>query len=1496
MATNEVTKFARIVNPQVNPNLTKRVKWTNISNAVGHTDTMAESSYTKKKVTSKGKTSYTYNYPYKITAHDFGFEIPDCAIIKKITVGVRMRTDTKGTGSTFPACGFYIIDKKASVSDDAKKTTGWHNGIYWAYSDTQLTKSKYTEQYTMSKTDFYSGGYKASDLNKSYFGVDLNFAENNPDQTVYLKWVWVKVEYDMPQFSLAHNGTATSKTAPRKLTSGVESSVKFTLTQSKVALNTTRDFDVVVPFGTDIEKITTDNGSILNGVDNNHKIWRVDCRVLKSSNLTINFLDYTCNDQAITVTSKGEATKCLPALSKSFYYHTNRGWVDDYNEIRIQRISENPPHQRHQSCFAVTSKAQSLDDESEFLITHNGDCDLIPHITDDGEEIPIPLDSGITSNGVSIKSTNIDHFRKNRDGSYYIPDGINIELLLTVPPNNVDYNVGFTICLRPHNQGTNQLCVNNSSKVQCLKYTVLEPYEYHLGSTTNDKEDESPYEKHYLLDGELVGFRNHRIASELETGAFILPCKVKDGDAVMVQSKPNIHMYKWEELDYIGCVPLEHLHFDPKSTYKDKLLDEHYKNKRYMGKQLASDEDITLNVRLHPQQVTTIQGLIDMDKPIPINANHLIWEGDALNHRGWAEIYGITTTETNPSWYKCDIDVKYLTHNLNTRFKINRGDKTFSTYPIPSLLAEVTGSGEPISNQTSSDFFIIDTDGTYAYFEDEGDYEDLLDDNGEPVIWNGKETSATIDGVTYTGNSDDSDYYILDYLEANNYSYKEPLTVGEAIQVWEDYGISDNKNRFTLDEGQHLSITSREPLSTITQISVDWMSNTLSEYSQNAISRVFRLIDEDGNPVFEYEYCDFEFEDEIIVQNAVDDTKYYTHLSGRVIGRKRVRGDFIEVVNQDINMKTDVESGIATDEDDASIDYFGGTVHFQLNNNQLVVKDEGYTGEEVSSEPIDLEGERYTWELYWVNRNTDGEDQDIESFIDITVQDNVLDNRYASLYQHLYVSPFPVKGKQIAYTRNGEEGVLYYLKDDEESFTYLIEPYYQYFNGVDLRNESGASIFNLNYGYKTIYLENGLVSLGINRLNGQMYLRKWDEYAKQYITLFNLHLNKYDDVNINSISDDRIELQASDTTIIMYRGHPYVIFRHDNEAIGLDTVFNQVWGQRVDGVDSPYPAIYDLMNTDNLLPVCVTSKLDDDCVIVTEEETNLDKFEIKVTTEEEVVEDTETEFGVTGVPENATVYYLIDGDEVGSAVSPDTFKWTFDEGDKAHTIVAVYCGDDTHSYSVSQPVTIKVLAVVDSGGDDPSPTPTPTPTDGKIKLTMSAKSKMTYRDGEIITFTLTKGGKPFAGEELEVVDFNHINTQTTNSKGQVTIKNKRADSHPKTYKIGARYWQGGDKPVKKVFQDVKVGKGTAEFKLRNGAVKVGNNFSVKLRDADNHDYDIKNVKIVIKANSTEYKKTTNDNGNAYLKIKKADKYKYICTFNGNKDYEKCTFKYTEKVK
>lgn len=1530
------SRYAQVVNPQINPNLTKRNGWSSIANAVGSTDKLASSTYTKKTSTTgkgkKKKTTTTYNYPYKVTAHKFGFNLPKNAYIKKITVGVRMKTSKNGTGSVFPSCGFYIKDKKSSIFDTAVSgETGWHNGVYWVHPKKKLSTSLYTYKYVMDETNYSYGGFSIDHLNSDYFGVDLNFAHSYDPQTVYLKWVWVTIDYDVPTYTLVHDGADTTYSNPRQLSTGVESSVTFTLSQSSKASDSEHQYRIDVPWG--VEILGIDFGSsnlftrcfVANTDNKNIKNWIVQFTGSGSAWVKIRFMDYTHNVDTIGVRLKEETIPSGYAYEgsryKQFTFESKRGWVNDYNTINIARISPDTPHLRHQSCFAVTTKNVSGDNHLSYFIKDNKDFDLVPFKDDNDNDLPIQLDD-LTSGSVSILSTNLNNFTRNRDGTYEIPADIQIEVEFTVPDNNTPFDIGFTICLRPKSQDKNTLTVTSESGVSnFLPFDVADPYEYHIGATAND----SDAEQHERIIGERINFINHRIASNLETGAFVLPCRVKDGDAIMVQDKPHIHMYKWEQIDYIGCVPLEHLHFDPKSTYKDKLLDTHYKNKRYMGKQLASDEDITLNVRLHPRQVTTIQGLIDMDKPIPINANHLIWEGDSLNHRGWAEIYGITTTLTNPHWYKCDIDVKYLTHNLNTRFHIEQGDKTFGKYSIPSLLAEINSSGDSLSENSNNDFFIIDTDGTYAYDDDHGKWEVFLDMDGDEVIWTEATTELVDvdeDGVqhTYTGEE------VLIHLEDLGLNYETPV-LNQPIKIYEEY-ITDAtlKNRFTLDEGQHLSIKSRNPLSTVNQIIFNWSSSKLSEVKENRISRIIRLIDEStGDIVFEYEYCDFDFEGYKQYTSDVDESTTGI-LNCRVIGRRKNKEDYDSVIDSIITLATNVETEEAVtdnyDEDTktyiSDLKYFGSSLHFQLNNNVLAVVDEGYNGKELTRENIELEGNRYYWESYWVNKNTDGEDADIVSFIDIVVQDSVLESKYADKYGSMYVSPFPVQDKKVIFTRNAEEGVLYYLEDNEEEFTYLIEPYYQYHNGVDLRasvdDNTGdyISIFNLNYGYRVIYLENGLVSLGINRLNGKMYLRRYDPVLEEYITLFNLHLNKYDDININSISDDRIELQASDTTIIMYRGHPYVIFKHELEDIGIDTKSYKVWGQKVDGNESNYPAYFDLMNHDNLLPMCVTGKLDDDCVSLEEHtipDSSLTDTDIELANVlgDVYVNDTitlHTNLKGTETPFTGKVCYLVRKDnetgydEVGCS-SDGTFDYKVDEQGAYH-FIAVYTGDDTHKYCITNEISVTVGVppeIVEPETVVPPETPTPTPqVVGNYKLTMSTPSKtLSYRDGTVITFTLTYGGKPVQGKVIEMIDFGYVNTATTNAQGQVHITNNREKNYPQKWKIGARFWNGGNKVVAQVFKDITVKYTPTEIVLRNGAVRKGGSFSVKLKNKVTGK-GLANKKVTVTINGKTYNRTTNEYGNIFVKVTEKGTMKYKVVFGGGIVYSKSSFSYREKVK
>lgn len=1508
--------YAQTVNQQINPNLTKRNKWSNVANAVGYSTNYATANFTTKTSTTKDKNGKketvvtTSNYPYTLTAHDFRLDIPANAYIKKVEIQVRMKASDKKTGVEFPrglVC-IYGVGWSKHLDNTKGRETGWYNGLYFVNPKKDLSTSFDTYTYTVKGDNITKAGYTAGNLNSTVAGIDLVFDDEKltKNVSVHLRWVGIRVTYDIPTYTLVHNGASTSESNPRHLTTGRNYNVRFTLSQSTKAKGGNQCLKLTVPFGTTFNPPIISKGTF--NTDTN--IWTVNCNGVTTATMDLPFKDYTVDTQAITLSPVNCSGTTEPHPPKrDFWYESGFGGVDDYGEIQMS-VSSNP-HKRHTMCFYVSSKVTStVDREITLNFAHQSGFQY-DTVGSQDNILNVEIYPQLTSDGVEFVSctTNSATFR--------------------LPELNEVYDLCFTYCLRPTVKGDfESVCVLAGGLIEGhCPFTVGDPYEYHFGTKTVFDEENNI--ANYLLNGEVIGFLNHRIASELETGAYVLPCRVAEHDSLMKQSKPNIHMYKWEQLDYIGCVPLEHLHFDPKSTYKDKLLDTHYKNKRYMGKELASDEDITLNVRLHPQQVTTIQGLIDMDKPIPVNANHRCFEGDSLNHRGWCEIYGVTTTLTNPNWYKCDIDVKYLTHNLNTRFKINKGDKTFDKYEMPSLLLESVTSGDALSdfgqddenvgNQT--DYFKIDTDGGYIYNSEEIDTSYYLDDEDKIVFYVDSDTAYMIPDIIreygednvdiIQGTSDDDYNALIEQITEEGYyiisaDFGKPIVVDDTI-----YSNTDQRNIFSLEEGQHFSIKSRDTLSDVAQITYNWSTQMIDENKENAISKIIRLINKEDNlTMFEYEYSDFDFSEYVSGDN---------HITVHVIGRAYRKGDYDEVINEDIRIPIivdDDEEEDSTESGDTETEIlYGSSVSFRLNNHVLRVLDSGYTGNVLDKSNIELEGESYYYEVEWKNNNTDGETGEVITYVDLTVQDSLLATQYSSKYGNLVVSPFPVADKTMVFNRNAEEGTLYYYNDDKEEFSFLIEPYYQYFNGVDLRasvdDESYISIFNLNYGYKTVYLENGLVSLGIDRLNGQMYLRKWDNDSKRYISLFTFQLENYDDVNINSISDDKIELQASNTLISMYRGHPYVILKHGLEDIRILSKFNKVWAEQVDDDIMDYPTYFDLLNNSNILPACVggTKTIDDDCVEVFEcgdpdtvECPDLSDVSIAMNLATTIYEDEETTLDITteDLDDGDIVYFIIDGDVLDDKpmTYPTPVPYTFDEN-KEYEVSAVFVGDDDRSYAIASTVTIHAKQRIpdDSGDDEQEEGGTvdcPKPASGTYKLTINSPKTFKYLDGQTITYTLTRGGKPVCGKTVEKTDFTRIHSNPTKPNGTVTSTNSLVSYVPAKYKIGARFFEGGEQLCKSEFIDVVIKKADLEWVFQK-AGSVNHNVVFTLRDKDTK-RPIANTQVTVAINGKLKTKKTNSQGQVKWKIKSKDKYNYKCVFAGNKYYNKKSKSFKEVIK
>ena len=1092
---------------EINPNLTHRTNWKDLGKIVGNSKgTYGYATYKTvlvpthyEEIETEGKDGKKQTFkvpdrekvvqykPYLLALSNFNLDIPSNAVIYQIKFSVWMRTDKNL--HTFAPAGNFRLDGKGNRHDlEDGVTTGWSKGSYVVVPNIELTNKTVRIDYVMDAKTFQQGKYSVSLINKDAFGIDLlmdtGYFNNDKggEGNIYIERAMCVVEFDIPKprlkitnptaeayktfnYVVDYDGTESS---PYRISGYNDFPLTVNYTNKSLAKNTTNEVRVDIPWGTELVSYSAEVGSY----NPSTSVWTFNDKA--KANYSLELMLRSGKRGLSNLYAKRIGTK---KAFDNYYYYVIGSEYDGYTTMDIVPTGEF--HKRHNCCVDIVIRGQSQDNSLTVNVSCDKSLDDEVFTLIDGEDVT--LDSQSTTSAT-----------------------------LTVPN---EYELTLRYCFKPLSTGELTLSVftTDDPNLTTKKFNVLDPYEYLLDLTG---------EEH------IIRINTHRIASEVETDSHIIPCVSDEVDKEMIMSDCQINMSIWEELDYIGCIPLEHLHFDPKSTFKDKLLNQHYKNKRYMGKELAVDEDITLNVRLHPMQVTTLQGLIEMDKPIPINANHKCFESDALNHRGWAEVYAVTTTKTNEHWYKCDIDVKYLTHNLNTRFKIDKGEKV-SDYKVPELMYETHPNGANLSD--ADGYFITDTDGTF--------------------------------------------YYASDYVEDG-----ETITFNDA-----------ERNSFGIDNGQHIRITSKEPLSQSSIVSFIWSSALIPEEEENAVSRIIRLIEKGSNKtVFEYQYDDLEIGDDEVTGSVIyrrlgsDDT-----LDDYPIGRDitfRYNPSDITYEDGDFDVETDedIES-----EGESGEAHFGSTFILKLNNNVLSFIDEGFNGREIDVDDIQLDDGEYYYQVEWINNNSDAETPTVDCVFDFNVEDTILSTTYSQMFGDLIVSPFPVTDKKIVFTREAEEGTIYYYKNDGEEFSYLIEPYYQYHNGTDL-TYNGSSIFDLNYGYDVVYIQNGLVRLGFNRLTGEMYLGKFDVKYDDYITTHHLHLEKFDDANVNMISDDKIEIQVSDSVFTIYRGHPYIKVKHELEDIYIDTVSNRIWGEQVgnsDGVDTP--CYWDLMNDKNLLDACV---------------------------------------------------------------------------------------------------------------------------------------------------------------------------------------------------------------------------------------------------------------------------------------------------------------------
>lgn len=1107
---------ANTVNEQVNPNLAKQNHWSDTNNIVGYTNKYGSAKYTRSG--KKGK--YTYKTPYVVTAHEFKITediVPQNAYITKVEIECKFKA-TKGLKVKAPAAYFMIYGGSGKVSQATKGKTGWYNSYYVVYPSATVGTSDTIVTYSIPGSEWNKMKYPTKQLYNSVMGIDLHFqtptSMSSTTGTIYMKYVRIKIHYEVfePKLTWSPIGTADN---PIDCTVNKNKQVCIEYETPTNVGASTQEIDINLPFGLELVQVSdiTHNSSFeeVDAFNGNYKWYCPGTKATKSK-ICLTVISHTVGLKQINAVHNNVA---FP----QYLYPAEIG-DQEYSIARVTPIGE--IKEGRPSCFKFEAKVQTASNLVQFNVN---------------------LDGEGTVDHSKISSEVKEQYNNNNNGNYHISwelspasqvDGVSIEeynnnsIVFYVPDD--DAVIEWTGCFIPMNT-SNTLVLTNVTNNTSINY----PYKA------------IPLDTILEMNFEDVIWYDNSVLATVETDSLVLNCGVAPFDKIMYEGECTLTAYLQKPVKYIGCVEVQHSHYEPDSDYSNGLVKNQYKNKTYMGKKGEIDEDISLKIKLPPQDWTTLQGLTKLDRPVPVNLVPEAFEGDVLNHRGWVELYGVKgVKKTNPLYYDGQLEVAYLTHNINSRFEVVRGDKSYNG-DLPSLLAPVLDSGEEFAN--------------YYYINEDGE--------------------ETSNATGYFDVNTDGSYVFDDFTE--------------------DDDIDNPSTLIALDNGQFATITSTDLLTEQAQIIMEWNCSKLREDKENNVERIITLTDSDGKIILEYEYFDFEY---------IETDEYYTC---KVECRVREGDEWVTKFTKDLNLAFDIESlqltvnefGEVVQEPEPSEDeleeaeeettpwayndyLYGSILHFDINKNKVIITDEGYNGREIYEE-INIPSATYKYAVSWKNKNTDGENNELLTFFDFEVQESILTSDLTNDYDKIVISSFPVINKKLLFTRNSQEGTLYYWKKEDDSpFTYIQEPFYMYFCGVDLKANNEISIFDLNNSYTIFYLQNGLVRIGFNRLNGDVYLAKYDLYTRQYLNVTQLELTNNVAFKIGDYSDDKIEVINGTTVFTMYRGHPYVIINHKDDDIKFSTIWNKVWAESVDNDDPlDFPSLWNLINDDNLLPECV---------------------------------------------------------------------------------------------------------------------------------------------------------------------------------------------------------------------------------------------------------------------------------------------------------------------
>nr|WP_302578241.1 hypothetical protein [Methanobrevibacter arboriphilus] len=553
------------------------------------------------------------------------------------------------------------------------------------------------------------------------------------------------------------------------------------------------------------------------------------------------------------------------------------------------------------------------------------------------------------------------------------------------------------------------------------------------------------------------------------------------------------------------------------------LIKKQYKNRKLFGKTGDYDEQKSLHIILTKKQMVTLQGLVEMDRPFIINTCPNCPDDDPLNHRGYAIVHEIENMKyINGDMAECDIKVQYIENNLTPLVNIQKGSKVNTNIVKPDISETLI-----MDYYSLVDNFIIENSGNFSY------------DSSE-LAW-------------YNRPEDESD------TENRNGSNKFELAANEEFKI-------------------------RKELKDPTDISISFehlIPNNEANFS-NAVRTITIKNKDTDEPVFTYEHINFRHKDYDYESDTPEELTTVNEADVIATTYDNLTGEETSILQDIIQYSYDIDR--EEDEDYTTTGtykgYWVGTkININIDDNILRLTDDGFTGTEINIDDLELEDVDYILEFETSYPLESLVYDNLLTRCGIEITENVSTVQKKSMYSNMIVSPSPLSGRNLYFTRETEEGILYYYSHDGYNGTYITTPFTEYKNAVNLQNGNEADILSLANNPSVIVINNGLVKARFDRYYNTIHISKYREF-KEYIPptstvsghykitkgwqdICNLRINDIRKISITKFTPDKIILNVGGTTWTLWRGRPFIEVIHTKKNIKIIDSFDTLWNNTI---------------------------------------------------------------------------------------------------------------------------------------------------------------------------------------------------------------------------------------------------------------------------------------------------------------------------------------------